>query len=230
MIKKGLLFTVLLLNLIIVGSVSAKSKECLVKPSYDIVIDNNFVQITNSLNSLIIQPNGTMMLNNNKIDTKPAILIEAKQFQTYLRQQLPTFEMQAHSELIGVRTVFEKAIRDRLGNDSELLNNLNSLYVQLVGLLSKAITTKGNVTYFYYQPFNNLKKDGEVIGKKVFYKIIGDSIFSFNVFKNYSAIKKIAKQEWKEQKTILKEFDDDVCVLITNIDDKYNHLMIGVSF
>ncbi|WP_392563820.1 hypothetical protein RHO13_11325 [Orbus wheelerorum] len=230
MIKKGLLFTVLLLNLIIVGSVSAKSKECLVKPSYDIVIDNNFVQITNSLNSLIIQPNGTMMLNNNKIDTKPAILIEAKQFQTYLRQQLPTFEMQAHSELIGVRTVFEKAIRDRLGNDSELLNNLNSLYVQLVGLLSKAITTKGNVTYFYYQPFNNLKKDGEAIGKKVFYKIIGDSIFSFNVFKNYSAIKKIAKQEWKEQKTILKEFDDDVCVLITNIDDKYNHLMIGVSF
>jgi len=230
MIKKRLLLVILALNLIFIGPIFAKTKECLVKPSYDIIIHNDLVMINNPKNSLTIKLDGAMTLNNFVVSTKPTIQQEAKQFQTYLRQQLPTFEKQAHNELDNVRATFEKAIRDRLGNDSKLLKSLNNLYTQLIDLLSHAIITKNNITYFYYQPFNNLKKDGEAIGKKVFYKIIGDSILSFNVFKNYSAIKKIAKQEWKEQKTILKSFDDDICVLITDIDDRYNHLMKGVSF
>ncbi|WP_392562690.1 hypothetical protein RHO12_04190 [Orbus sturtevantii] len=229
MIRKSLLLSIFVVNLFCVQAISAKTKECLVKPSYDIIVDNESVLITNPTTRLAINNDGSMVLNNHTVNVKAATKIEAKEFQAYLRWQLPNFEQQAYRELGGVRSVFEKAINERLGNDSGLLKNLNSLYAQLTELLSHAITTKNDVTYFYYKPFNNLKKEGEAIGKKVFYKIISDSIFSFNVFKNYSAIKKIAKQEWKQQKTLLKSFDDDVCTLITDIDDKYNHLMSAVT-
>jgi len=121
MIKKGLLLAILALNLIFIGSVLAKTKVCLVKPSYDIIINNDLVMINNPKNSLAIKPDGSMTLNNYVVAAKPALKQEAKQFQAYLRQQLITFEKQAHNELNNVRDTFEKAIRDRLGNDSKLL-------------------------------------------------------------------------------------------------------------
>jgi len=62
MIKKGLLLAILALNLIFIGSVLAKTKVCLVKPSYDIIINNDLVMINNPKNSLAIKPDGIKKL------------------------------------------------------------------------------------------------------------------------------------------------------------------------
>ncbi|GAA5105738.1 hypothetical protein GCM10023211_04800 [Orbus sasakiae] len=229
MIKRSVAWLCVLANLLLASPAMAKTVECLVKPSYDIVVSQSSVQLANPQTNVIIMPNGAVMLNGQSVKTKPAIQKEAKQFQAYLREQLPLFENRAYWQLNDVRVAFETAIREKLGNKSELLKHLNNLHAQLTDLLHKSIQTKDGVTYFYYQPFNNIKKDGEDIGEKVFYKILGDSITSFNLFKNYSAIKKIAKQEWKEQKVILKSFDEHVCELISDIDNQYNHLMIGLN-
>lgn len=228
--KKYWFSCMLMVTLIFSNTVIAKTKECIVKPSYNIVINSDYVKVVNDRSNLIIKPSGIVNINGHDVKIKSAIQKEAKEYQAYLREQLPLFENEAYKQLNDVRLAFEIAIRDKLGNQSELLSNLNKLHIKLVELLHKSIVTTDGVTYFYYQPFNHIKKDGEEIGKTIFYKIVGDSILSFNVFKNYSAIKKIAKDEWKQQKTELKQFDEHVCELITKIDDRYNHLMIGLTF
>ncbi|WP_392560188.1 hypothetical protein [Orbus mooreae] len=228
MFKKSILLAVLAVNLIFINTVQAKAKECLVKPSYNIVISNEDVQFINQ-NTLDIKPDGTVILNGQLVKTKPLIKKEAKEFQEYVRKELPLYETLANTQLDDVNAAFEKAIRENLGDKSSLLNNLASLHSQLIALLHKSIITTDGVTYFYYQPFNNLKKDGEAISEKVFYQILGSSILNFDIFKNYSAIKKIAKNQWKSEKVVLQSFDDYVCELMGNIDDQYNHLMIGLQ-
>lgn len=229
MLKKSLLLWLCIALSIFSNIAGAKPKACIVNPSYDIVVAKDFIQVINETHNLIITPSGSIILNGNSPNTKPTIQTEAKIFQNYLRKQLPDFENKAYLLLDEVRDAFAKAINEKLGNKSELLESLNNLHKQLRNLLNKSIVTKDNVTYFYYKPFNLIKKEGEDIGKKTFYKIIGSSIVNFNVFKNYAVIKKIAKAEWKEQKIILKSFDDHICDLLTEIDDQYNHLIIGIS-
>lgn len=228
MLKRSLLLAVLSINFIFSNTVFAKAKECLVKPSYDILINKEYVQLTND-NILTIRPDGSVILNGESLTSKPLIKKEAKEFQAYLRKELPLYESRANAQLDDVNACFEKAIREQLGNKSGLLKNLASLHSQLATLLHKSIITQDDVTYFYYQPFNNLKKDGEAISEKVFYSVLGSSLLNLSIFKNYSAIKKIAKNEWKSEKVALVEFDDYVCNFMGDIDNQYNHLMIGLK-
>ncbi|RKS87807.1 hypothetical protein DES39_1051 [Orbus hercynius] len=225
MLKKLLFCGLIIWGCLSANTVLAKTKECLVKPSYDIVIEQGFVEIVNQQNDVLITPSGAVTRNNITLPLTPAVQQDAKQFQAFLRTNMADYELRSVAELNQVNAVFAQAIRDKLGNKSELLSNLRSLYNQLLALLHQAIITKDGVTYFYYQPFNNLKTDGEAISKKVFYKILGNSILHFDVFKNYSGIKKIAKEEWKTQKVSLQQFDESICALMTDIDNQYNHLM-----
>lgn len=229
MLKRILFFLLLSISITLANNALAKAKECLVKPRYDIVINKQYVQVVNDVDDLNIKLDGSVILNGEQSNIKPLIQKEAKNFQAFLRKELPIYESRANAQLDEANLAFEKAIREKLGNNSELLKNLANLHDQLVALLHKSIISKDGVTYFYYKPFNNLKKDGEAISEKIFYKILGNSILNFNLFKNYSAIKKIAKEEWKSEKTVLQEFDDYVCDLMAQIDDQYNHLLIGIK-
>ncbi|XKM12967.1 hypothetical protein RCS94_08015 [Orbaceae bacterium ac157xtp] len=225
-------FFSILLMLITVGSTYnsayAKTDECLLQPQYDIVINSQKVDIITK-NTLSIDTNGQITFNGLPVQTSAKRQIEAKELQNYLRQQLPAFELKSHNELNNIKDVFAVAIRDKLGNKSDLIDHLNTLYNTLNVLLNNTIHTEDGTTYFNHQAYSDLKPEGEKMGKKVFYSIIGESIIKLNIFKNYSGIKKIAKQEWKQQKPRLKEFDSQVCQLLTSIDDKYNHLMVGLS-
>lgn len=220
MLKK--LFIILLL---LPMTLLANQKECLVKPSYDIVISNESVHIFNKKNDLTIMPKGTVMLNNKFVSLDPKLQKNIIQFQQDLRQQLPQLEQQAYILLDEVKVTFEQAIKKQLGDDNELHSQLNKLYKRLIKLLHRSIVTENGETQFYYKNYNNIKQEGEDIGKHIFYNIVGNSILQFDLFKNYGAIKEISKNEWKAQKPKLKKFDTHLCLVITNIDQQYQQIL-----
>lgn len=220
MLKK-LFITLLLLPMTLLAS----QKECLVKPSYDIVISNESVHIFNKKNDLTIMPKGTVMLNNKFVSLEPKLQKNIVQFQQDLRQQLPQLELQAYTLLDEVKVTFEQAIKKQLGDDNELHSQLNKLYKRLIKLLHRSIVTENGETQFYYKNYNNIKQEGEDIGKRIFYNIVGNSILQFDLFKNYGAIKEISKNEWKAQKPKLKKFDSHLCLVITNIDEQYQQIL-----
>lgn len=230
MLKIRLSLSLLIIVLILPFQIAlAKNNECERKPTYDIIVKDDLAQFINDNHNLKITSSGLITLDDVPIQATSKVKKQAQVLHAFLYQQLPRFENQSHQRLNDTRAAFEIAIRDKLGNKSELLKNLNSLNDELNKLLKKAINTREGVTYFYHQPFNNLKQDGEARGKNIFYKVIGNSILHFDVFKNYSAIKKIAKNEWKIQKVKLKEFDHQVCELIIQIDQQYNQLILELS-
>ncbi|MWN91014.1 DUF2884 family protein [Gilliamella sp. Pra-s65] len=218
---KGLLLITLLLPII----AFAAKKECAVKPSYDITINKESVHIFNKKDDLTIMPNGNVVLNNRSILPNQPLQKKLVYFQQDLRQQLPLLEKQSLSLLLEVKITFEQAIKNQLSDDSELKNELNKLYKRLVKLLHGSISTENGYTRFSYQNFNNLKKDGEDIGQRIFYNVVGGSILHLDFFKNLGAIKKISKNEWKAQKPKLKAFDAHICSVITDIDGQYEQIL-----
>lgn len=210
-------------------TVFAANQECAVKPSYDIVISKQNVHIFNDKNDLLISPTGKIIFNNQSVSPSPQLKQNALKFQRALRQQLPELEQQALNLLDEVNTTFKKAIITKLDDDSGLHEQLKKLYKRLVNLLHQSIITENNETHFYFKNFNNLKKDGEQIGQRIFYNIVGNSILHFRLFKNYGGIKQISKNEWKTQKPKLKAFDSKICSVITNVDTQYKQILSQLS-
>ena len=221
----NMLKKLILIALLLPITVFAAKKECGIKPSYDITINRESVHIFDKKNDLIIMPNGNVILNKETISLNPSLQKELIQFQQDLRQQLPLLEQQSLSLLTEVKETFEKAIKNQLGDDNELKSELNKLYKRLVKLLHASIITENGNTRFSYRHFNNIKKDGEDIGQRIFYNIVGGSILHFEFFKNYGAIKQISKNEWKAQKPKLKAFDAHICSVITDIDAQYKQIL-----
>jgi hypothetical protein len=219
----------LLIVLFFPVSVFAAKKECGVKPSYNITISKESVHIFNKKNDLTITQNGRVILNEKLVTLNPSLQKELIQFQHVLRQQLPLLELQSVNLLTEVKEAFEKAIKNQLSDDNELKGELNKLYKRLVQLLHTAIITENGYTRFSYQNFNNLKKDGEDIGQRIFYNVVGGSILHFNFFKNLAAIKQISKNEWKAQKPKLKAFDAHICSVITDIDKQYTLILTQLN-
>ncbi|MBI0029138.1 DUF2884 family protein [Gilliamella sp. B14448G11] len=219
----------LLMVIIFPATLFAAQKECPVKPSYNIVINKESVHIFNKKNDLMIKSNGKVVFNEKTVLLQPPLEKQTQKFQTDLRQQLPKLEQEALSLLSEVKITFENAIKNKLGNDNELHRELNKLYKRLVKLLHKSITSESGNTQFYYQNFNNLKKDGEDIGTHIFYNVVGGSIINFDFFKNYGAIKQISKNEWKAQKPKLKAFDAHICSVITDIDGQYQQILTQLN-
>lgn len=220
MLRK-LFLTLLLLPIPLLAS----QKECLVKPSYDIVISKESVHIFNKKNDLTIMPKGTVVLNNKLVPLDSQLQKNTIEFQQNIRQQLPQLEQQAYTLLGEVNMTFDQAIKNQLGDDSELHSQLNKLYKRLVKLLHRSIITENGETRFFYKNYNNIKKEGEDIGQRIFYNVVGSSILQFDLFKNYGAIKQISKNEWKSQKPKLKKFDAHLCSVITNIDLQYQQIL-----
>ena len=229
MLKQLLLLNLSILLMSMTNSIHAKTKECPIKPAFDIVVSDNSAHLVNDMKNIIIDANGMINMNGSPLKVGNNVQQQAKNLHAFLRQQLPDFAYQSQQNLDNVRSAFKTAIREQLGNKSELAENLDGLYFEVKQLLQNTIITRDGVTYFYYQPFNTLKKDGEAIGKKRFYKIVGNSVLHFDVFKNFSTVKTIAKNEWKEQKVKLKQFDAQICELITQIDHQYNQLILQLG-
>lgn len=229
MFNKLIAISLLIILIASQNSAFAKRKECAIKPTYDIVVSDDSLQLINKRQTININAKGLIKLNDNPVDTKGNIQLQAKQFHAFLYQQLPNFEKQSYQQLDDLRANFEIAIREKLDNKNDLLQNLNGLYDDMIVLLQKTIITHNGVTNFYYQPFNDLKANSEAMGKKRFYKIIGGSIIHFDVMKNFSMIKQIAKNEWKQQKVKLKQFDQQVCELFTQIDQQYKQLVSSLN-
>ncbi|MFQ1008063.1 hypothetical protein B6D12_10825 [Gilliamella apicola] len=219
----------LLMVIIFPATLFAAQKECPVKPSYNIAITKENVHIFNKKNDLMIKSNGEVVFNEKIVLLQPPLEKQTQKLQTDLRQQLPKLEQEALSILAEIKITFESAIKNKLGNDNELYGELNKLYKRLVKLLHKSIISESGNTQFYYQNFNNLKKDGEEIGKHIFYNIVGGSIINFDFLKNYGAIKQISKNEWKAQKPKLKAFDAHICSVITNIDGQYQEILTQLN-
>ena len=219
----------LLMVIIFPATLFAAQKECPVKPSYNIAITKENVHIFNKKNDLMIKSNGEVVFNEKIVLLQPPLEKQTQKLQTDLRQQLPKLEQEALSILAEIKITFESAIKNKLGNDNELYGELNKLYKRLVKLLHKSIISESGNTQFYYQNFNNLKKDGEEIGKHIFYNIVGGSIINFDFFKNYGAIKQISKNEWKAQKPKLKAFDAHICSVITDIDGQYQQILTQLN-
>ncbi len=224
MLKKYLMLLVFLPGI----SWSAQ-KQCPIKPMYDIVITNEQVRFINDKHDLMISPQGKINLDGTQQVTDTQLQKTAALFQHNLRKQLPAFKQQAYSVLDNLKTVFDQAINAKLANDIELHKQLDKLYKRLANLLENTIVTEQGQTRFYYKKFNNIRAEGESITKGIFYNIIGNSILTFNLYKNYQGIKKIAKDEWKGQKPMLKQFDRDVCTLITTIDNNYQQIVSDVK-
>ena len=229
MLKQLLLLNLSILLMSMTNSIHAQTKECPIKPAFDIVVSDNSAHLVNNMKNIIIDANGMINMNGSPLKVGNNVQQQAKNLHAFLRQQLPDFAYQSQQNLDNVRSAFKTAIREQLGNKSELAENLDGLYFEVKQLLQNTIITRDGVTYFYYQPFNTLKKDGEAIGKKRFYKIVGNSVLHFDVFKNFSTVKTIAKNEWKEQKVKLKQFDAQICELITQIDHQYNQLILQLG-
>jgi hypothetical protein len=209
--------------------VFASYKECMVKPSYNITINDQNVHIFNKKSDMLILPDGEVIFNGKSITLGSQLQNVTTQFQQELRQHLPQLEQQTLNLLREVYEIFEKAIQTRLNNDSQLSSELKTLYKRLVNLLQQSIVTINNETYFNYKNYNNLKKDGEAIGQEIFLNVVGNSILQLNIFKNYNAIKQISKKEWKLQKPKLKAFDEYVCSVITHIDEQYQKILIYLN-
>lgn len=203
----------------------AAKKECPVKPSYDIVINKNNIHIVNKSNDLSIMSDGQVVLNAKTVSVNKSLRKKLNEFQKSLRLKLPQLEQQSLNLLLDVKVAFDQAITRKLSDDRELHSELNKLYKRLVKLLHRSIITENGTTTFYYQNFNNLKKDGEDIGERIFYNVVGGSIVEFNFFKNLGAIKDISKNEWKIQKPKLKAFDAHICSVITNVDQQYQQIL-----
>lgn len=224
MVKK-ILFMLLFFPIILFAS----PKECAVKPSYNIIITEASVRLFNTKTNITISPQGKINLDGTQQVTDTQLQKTAALFQHDLRKQLPAFKQQAYSVLDNLKTVFDQAINAKLANDIELHKQLDKLYKRLANLLENTIVTEQGQTRFYYKKFNNIRAEGESITKGIFYNIIGNSILTFNLYKNYQGIKKIAKDEWKGQKPMLKQFDRDVCTLITTIDNNYQQIVSDVK-
>ncbi|MCX8641171.1 MULTISPECIES: DUF2884 family protein [unclassified Gilliamella] len=203
----------------------AKQKQCAVKPSYDITITEKNVRIFNKNSDLTILSNGNVELNQSPVLLNAQQQKQTLMFQKNIRQQLPQLEQQALTMLSSVKFSFENAIKNKLGNDSKLQSELNKLYKRLVKLLHQSIITENGRTEFHYQNFNNLKKDGEEIGQRIFYNVVGGSLVNFNFFQNYATINEISKNEWKAQKPKLKAFDAHICSVITDINNQYQQIL-----
>lgn len=220
---------ILLIVLLLPMSVYAAKKECAVKPSYDISISKESVHIYNKKDDLIILPNGNVILNQKSITPNRALQKKLIQFQKDFRIQLPKLEQQSLDLLLEIKTSFDQAIVNQLSDDSELKSELNKLYKRLVKLLHTAIITEQGNTQFHYENFNNLKKEGQDIGERIFYNVVGGSILHFNFFKNMGAIKEISKNEWKAQKPKLKTFEANICSVITNFDQNYKQILTELN-
>ncbi|WP_085247747.1 DUF2884 family protein [Gilliamella mensalis] len=219
----------LLIALLLPITVFAAKKECKVKPSYDITISNESVRVFNNKNDLTIMPNGNVIFNKQSVTLNPPLQKKLVLFQQDLRQQLPLLEQQSLNFLAEVKENFEKAIKNHLNNDNTLKIELNKLYKRLVRLLHASLITENGNTRFSYQNFNNLKKDGEDIGQRVFYNVVGGSILHLDFFKNLGGIKQISKNEWKAQKSKLKAFDAHICSVITSIDEQYEQILTQLN-
>ena len=203
----------------------AAKKECPVKPSYDIVINKNNIHIVNQSNDLSIMSDGQVVLNAKTVSVNKSLRKKINEFQKSLRLQLPQLEQQSLNLLLEVKIAFDQAITRKLSDDRELHSELNKLYKRLVKLLHRSIITENDTTPFYYQNFNKIKKDGQDIGERIFYNVVGGSIVEFNFFKNLGAIKDISKNEWKTQKPKLKAFDAHICSVITDVDQQYQQIL-----
>ncbi|OCG18742.1 MULTISPECIES: DUF2884 family protein [unclassified Gilliamella] len=224
-----MLKNLLLIALLLPISVFAAKKECEIKPSYDITISKESVRIFNKKNDLNITPNGNVVLNKKSAILNPLLQKKLALFQQDLRQKLPQLEQQYLNLLLEVKITFEQAIKNQLGDDNGLKNELDKFYKRLVKLLHASIITENGNTRFFYQNFNNLKKDGEDIGQRIFYNVVGGSILHFDFFKNLGAIKQISKNEWKAQKPKLKAFDAHICSVITDIDAQYKQILAQLN-
>lgn len=225
MLKKIIVIFSLTLSI----TVFAAQKECAVKPNYDIVINKDNIQIVNKSNDLSIKNDGKVILNKKTISASPQLRKKLNEFQKSLKSQLPQLEQQSLDLLLEVKIAFDLAITRKLSDDRELHGELNKLYKRLVKLLHRSIITENGTTKFYYQNFNKLKKDGQDIGERFFYNVVGGSILEFNFFKNFGAIKDISKNEWKAQKPKLKAFDAHICSVITDIDKQYQQILTELS-
>lgn len=225
MLKKIIVIFSLTLSI----TVFAAQKECAVKPNYDIVINKDNIQIVNKSNDLSIKNDGKVILNKKTISASPQLRKNLNEFQKSLRSQLPQLEQQSLDLLLEVKVAFDLAITRKLSDDRELHGELNKLYKRLVKLLHRSIITENGTTKFYHQNFNKLKKDGQDIGERIFYNVVGGSILEFNFFKNFGAIKDISKNEWKAQKPKLKAFDSHICSVITDIDKQYQQILTELS-
>ncbi|WP_392566987.1 DUF2884 family protein [Utexia brackfieldae] len=202
---------------------------CPVASNFDIIIDTQSVRLIEQNSELKIFPNGKMALNQRNVTSDRVIQQKAAAFQTYLRKELPAFLLLSDQQLANIYQVFISAIDKRLGNDSRLIQYIDRLNTRLKAILDAAIYHQDEQLIFNHQKFNAIKHDGEDIAKRIFTTATLDSLIHFNIFKNYSAIKTIAGEEWKAQKPALKIFNQQVCDLMADINTQYNLLRAEID-
>lgn len=227
MIKKWIVGLFFVLFSTVIWAKPAET-TCPTAANFDIVINAQSVKISGQNQVLNIFPNGTMQLNELDLVLDKTTQQQAKLFQSYLRKELPEFLTLSEKQLTDIYQVFTTAIDKRLGNDSRLLGYIDRLHQRLQAILNAAIYKDNQQLVFNHQSFNSIKVDGEDIAKRIFTTATLDSLVHFSIFKNYSAIKKIAADEWKAQKPALKEFNQQVCQLMENINSQYNQLQSNI--
>ncbi|MFV0482066.1 MAG: hypothetical protein ACK5LP_08785 [Campylobacteraceae bacterium] len=169
------------------------------------------------------------MLNDIKLDLDENITSKALILQENIREKLPSFNEKAYSLISDVHSDFTNAINQNLKNDKNLQKNIDNLQAKILELLPKTLLSEDENFYFYHTSYNNLKADGEKIGKDIFYSVLGDSIKSFSVIKNYKVIKKVANNEWKVQKRKLRTLEAEVCQFLTDTDKEFNEILESVK-
>ena len=196
--------------------VVAKTK-CDSQVNYDIYITANNIKIIGNNKTYTITPEGEISVNQQPQTISPATKLKAQRLQSFIRQTVPEIEKKTYWHLEDLRHHFNSAIVKNVGQDSSLIKHLDNIYNKLKALMRNAIKTQNGTTEFHHANFNRITDDGEKAVKGEFVGVLKDSVLEFKLFKNFSTLKGIAKNEWKKKKDDLKKFNAEVCDDMANI-------------
>lgn len=192
---------------------------------YDVTISNQQVKLISEKQQLFITKQGEVELNGKKINLNNTLTQQAINHQDKIRKTFASIEKDAKGHLANLNTQFTGSINRQLGKGNTLLPYLESLYQNLLTLLSQSVKTENNITTFNYKHFVKFTDDGQSIAQKTLFGILGNSIKNMSLIKSYTALRNLAKKEWREQKEALKGFQQETCLTLNNLESEQSRLV-----
>ncbi|NDL64224.1 DUF2884 domain-containing protein [Acerihabitans arboris] len=215
--------------------------QCQVKPQDDIFITAQSVQVVGASGNVAIDRNGDVVRNGRQVSLDARARRQAVDYQAEIRQQLPWIDNGAQAHLEKGRVALDRVIVQQLGSDSNVRNRLTTLDKQLKQQMNRILEHRSEGLAFHHQAIDQVEQDGQRIVQQSMGGVVQDSLNEMgvkqtvdaatgnsplqSVMGNLGNLQKAIQAEWSNQEQEFKQFGDQVCQRVTNLERQRSELL-----
>lgn len=215
--------------------------QCQVKPQDDIFITAQSVQVVGASGNLTIGRNGDVTRNGQAVALDADTRRQAVDYQAEIRRQLPWIDSGAQAHLEKGRVALDRVIVQQLGSDSNVRNRLTTLDKQLKQQMNRILEHRSEGLAFHHQAIDQVRQDGQSIVQQSMGGVVQDSLNEMgvkqamntatgssplqSVMGNLGGLQKAIQAEWGNQEQEFKQFGDQVCQRVTNLERQRGDLL-----